>query len=109
MIGYARRHKGRPPNPYYRCDSPSRTGSTCPNQHSRPADALEHEAARLFEEAATRSAMLDLYDRAIEEHKRGSGLSGNIEKRTAFAEKLAELDLERRSYLRQNARGVSSG
>ena len=32
MIGYARRHPNRAPNFYYRCDSPARTGSMCPNR-----------------------------------------------------------------------------
>ncbi|MBA2443082.1 MAG: DUF1348 family protein [Rubrobacter sp.] len=111
MIGYARRHKGRPPNPYYRCDSPSRTGSDCPNRRSHPAAALEYEATSLFERTATRSALLDLFDRAVEQQGRRSGLRANTSGtalREALAGTLAELDEERRGYLRQNARGVLS-
>ncbi len=108
MIGYARRHPNRAPNFYYRCDSPARTGSTCPNRRSRRAADLEHEAASLFEQTATRGALLDLYDRAIAEQSRRSGLRGSLERRTALVEKLGELDAERRGYLRQNARGVLS-
>lgn len=68
MIGYARRHSGKKaPNPYYRCDSPSRVAKPCPNRRSFPVDALEYEAASLFETTATREALLDLYDRAIAE------------------------------------------
>jgi hypothetical protein len=66
MVGHARRHEGRPPNPYYRCNSPSRKGSTCPNRRSHRAEEMEYEATRLFEQIATPAAMIDLYERAVE-------------------------------------------
>ncbi len=108
MIGYARRHKDRPPNAYYRCDSPARTGSTCPNRRSVGADALEHDAASLFEATATRDALLDLYDRAIEEQGRALGTRGAAQRLDTMTGRMGELEEERRGYLRQNARGLIS-
>ncbi len=108
MVGYARRHKGRPPNPYYRCNSPSRKGSTCPNRRSHRADEMEYEAVRLFEQTATPAALRDLYDRAVEQQGRRLGLCSATERRAALAKQLVVLDEERLGYLRQNARGVLS-
>ena len=108
MVGYARRHEGRPPNAYYRCNSPSRKGPTCPNRRSHRAEEMEYEATRLFEETATPAAMRDLYDRVVEQKGLRLDVRGAMERRAALAEKSAVLDEERLGYLRQNARGVLS-
>jgi hypothetical protein len=39
----------------------------CPNRKSHPAERLEYEATRLFEESASQETLLELYDRAIEQ------------------------------------------
>lgn len=54
------------------------------------------------------SRLLELYDKAVEEHDRRRGLRGSPKRRAALAERVAELKLERKGYLRQNARGVLS-
>ena len=108
MLGHARRHKGRPPNAYYRCNSPSRKGSICPNRRSHHADQMEYEAAYLFEQTATRAAMRDLYERAVEQQGLCLDVQGSAERQATLAEQLAVLDEERLGYLRQNARGMLS-
>jgi hypothetical protein len=52
--------------------------------------------------------MLDLFDRVIEAQTRCLGTRGATERRAALAGKLAELDEERRGYIRQGARGILS-
>lgn len=112
MISYARRfpEKGRSHH-YYRCDAERKVRGTappCPNRKSHPAAALEHDAASLFEQYADRGTLLELYDRAVAEREERAGTRGSLEKRAALAETLSELELERRGYLRQAARGVLS-
>ena len=110
MTSYVRRHPERGTMyPYYRCDPrnlPRGVDKPCPNRKSHPADALEIDAVRLFEEYANRGMLLELYDQAVEEQNQRIGLRDNLERRTALVERLSELDQERKGYLRQNARRV---
>ena len=92
-------------NFYYRC-RPSSTVDKCENRKTHRAATLEYEAAKAFEMYASRGALLEAYDRAVAERKGNAGHQANLKRRTSLAEKLAELDLERRGYLKQNARGV---
>ncbi len=92
---------------YYRC-RPSTTLAECPNRKSHQAEGLEYDAACLFELYANRGTLLELYDRAVQEEERHLGLSGSLERRAALGERKKELELERRGYLRQNARGMLS-
>jgi hypothetical protein len=50
----------------------------------------------------------ELYDRAVEEQYGGVSRRASAEQRTDLASKLAELEAERKGYLRQNAREVLS-
>lgn len=52
--------------------------------------------------------MLELCDRAVEEQYGGRSRRAGAERRAALAGKLAELEAERKGYLRQSARGVLS-
>jgi hypothetical protein len=62
----------------------------------------------LFDAHVGGGRLLELYDKAVEEHDRRRGLRGSPERRAELAKRLAELELERKGYLRQNARGVLS-
>lgn len=106
MHAYRRAKRGGGHNNYYRC-RPSSTVDVCPNRRSHPADRLEYLATRTFEYCASRGTLLVPYDRAVEE-RHGGRLPDVAKRRSALAEKLAELDTERRGYLKQNARGVLS-
>jgi hypothetical protein len=106
MIGY-RRAKKRGYNYYYRC-RPSSTLDVCANRKSHPAEELEYVAASMFETDASTGTLLELYDRAVEEQYGGRSRRVSAERRAALAGKLAELEAERKGYLRQNARGVLS-
>jgi DNA invertase Pin-like site-specific DNA recombinase len=105
MIGYRRANKSGY-NHYYRC-RPSSTLDACPNRKSHPALDLEDQAASMFEWEASYETMVELYDRAVEEQFGGRSHRA-AERRTALAGRLAELEAERKAYLRQNARGVLS-
>lgn len=78
------------------------------NRRSHRADQLEYDAMRMFERYADRGALLELYDRAVEEQEGRDESRPSLQRRAALADKLADLDLERRGHLRQNARGVLS-
>jgi hypothetical protein len=105
MIAYRRRTKQS--GYYYRC-RPTSTVDVCANRRSHPADELEYTAASMFETDASLEILLELYDRAVEERYGGVSRRASAERRTALAGKLAELEAERKGYLRQNARGVLS-
>jgi hypothetical protein len=90
---------------YYRCQPPSATRA-CANRKSHPAEQLEYEATRLFEQYADRGVLLELYDEAVRKQEEETGASGALKRRAALVEKRSELEAERRGYLRQNARGV---
>jgi Recombinase/Resolvase, N terminal domain/Recombinase zinc beta ribbon domain len=90
---------------YYRCPPPS-AARACANRKSHPAEQLEYEATRLFEQYADRGALLELYDEAVRKQEEETGASGALKRRAALVEKRSELEAERRGYLRQNARGV---
>ncbi|CAA9430877.1 hypothetical protein AVDCRST_MAG82-2100 [uncultured Rubrobacteraceae bacterium] len=90
---------------YYRC-RPSSTLAQCQNRRSHRAEQLEHQAAMTFGQYASRETLLELYDKAVEERESRTGLRDSLERHAALSEKLSELELERRGYLRQNARGV---
>lgn len=63
----------------------------------------------MFELYADRGMLIKLYDEAVAEQDRRLGeRRGDPQRRAALGERLAELDLERKGYLRQNARGVLS-
>jgi DNA invertase Pin-like site-specific DNA recombinase len=107
MIPYPRRYKdGRTANYYYRCRPASKVLDKCPNRKSHPAAALEHEAASLFEEHASRSALLKLFDRAVAEREGREGIERILKRREHIATAIAELDRDRAGFLRQNARDV---
>jgi len=110
MVSFARRwpEKGTAVY-YYRC--PNRHAARgnvpalCPNRKSHRAEVLEHDAASMFETYASRETMLELYDRAVAKQEERTGTRANLERRAALAQRISELELERRGYLRQNARG----
>ncbi|WP_166173981.1 recombinase family protein [Rubrobacter tropicus] len=108
MVSYARRFPTRT-HRYYRCDGERKTRGTappCPNRRSHEAHGLEYLAASTFEAHASRDGLLRLYDEAVARREERTGARGDLERRAALSEKLSELELERRGYLRQNARGV---
>jgi site-specific DNA recombinase len=90
---------------YYRCQPPS-AARACANRKSHPAEQLEYEATRLFEQYADREVLLELYDEAVRKQEEETGASGALKRRAALVENRSELEVERRGYLRQNARGV---
>jgi hypothetical protein len=49
--------------------------------------------------------LLELYDEAVRKVEE-TGASDALERRAVLVEKRSELEVERRGYLRQNARGV---
>jgi hypothetical protein len=103
MVGYRRaRQSGFY---YYRC-RPSSTVDVCANRRSHPAEELEYVAASMFETDASTGTLLELYDRAVEEQYGGRSRRAGAERRAALAGKLAELEAERKGYLRQSARGA---
>jgi site-specific DNA recombinase len=106
MIAYRRRTK-QSGYYYYRC-RPTSTVDVCANRRSHPADVLEYTASSMFETDASPETLLELYDRAVEEQYGGVSRRAGAERRTALAGKLAEVEAERKGYLRQNARGVLS-
>jgi hypothetical protein len=81
----------------------------CPNRKSHHALDLEYQAARLFDESANYETLLELYDRALEERNEDGGISRILERRAALVRRKDELALERKGYLRQNARGQHPG
>ena len=94
---------------YYWCDAPRKvrgTGPPCPNRRLHRALDLEHYAASTFETHANPAALVALYDEAVARQEEQTGLHDSLERRAALSERLSELELERRGYLRQNARGV---
>lgn len=96
---------------YYRCEAERKTRGTtppCPNRRSHRAHELEHAAAGLFEAHASRDGLLDLFDATVARREERDGMRGELERRAALSEKLPDLELERRGYLRQNARGLLS-
>lgn len=107
MIEYRRKRKGGGYRYYYRC-RPDSTLANCMNRKSHPAEALEFDAVRIFEDVSTRGTLLALYDKAVEAKESQLGLQSNLERRAALVERLSALDLERKNYLRQNARGILS-
>jgi hypothetical protein len=106
MIGY-RRARQSGIYYYYLC-GPSSTVDVCANRRSHPAEELEYVAASMFETDASTGTLLELYDRAVEEQYGGRSRRAGAERRAALAGKLAELEAERKGYLRQSARGVLS-
>ena len=90
---------------YYRCQPPA-AARACANRKSYPAEQLEYEATRLFEQYADRGVLLELYDEAVRKQEEETGASGACKRRAVLVEKRSELEAERRGYLRQNARGV---
>jgi len=92
---------------YYRCQ-PSSAAHACANRKSHPAERLEYEATRLFEQYADRGVLLELYDEAVLKQEEETGARGVLERRAALAGRLSELDEERKGYLRQNARRAIS-
>jgi Recombinase zinc beta ribbon domain len=106
MTAYRRRKPGGALF-YYRCQPPS-AAHACENRKSHRAEQLEYEATRLFERYASRETLLALYDEAVRKQEREAGSRGILEKRAALAEKRSELEVERRGYLKQNARGLLS-
>lgn len=111
MISYRRATSAGRYLHYYRCRPGSRMDvEACPNRRSHPADDLEHQAASMFETNASSGRLLELFDRAVEEQAGGQANArrASTERRAALAEKLSALELERKGYLRQNARGVLS-
>jgi DNA invertase Pin-like site-specific DNA recombinase len=112
MLSYARRYpeKGRS-HYYYRCDVKRKrrgTAPPCPNRKSHRAEQLHHDAAVLFETHASRDGLLKIYDEAVAQREERTGTWGDLERRSDLSERLSDLELERRGYLRQNARGVLS-
>lgn len=110
MVSYVRRFKSatKKDHFYYRCDAERKTRGTtppCPNRRSHRALEVEYDATRLFEEHASRDALLALYDAAVAREEERTGLRGAPERLAALSEKLSDLALERRGYLRQSARG----
>lgn len=108
MTGFGRR-SGKNPSYAYRCNSPSRKGTDCPNRRQHHADALEYAAVSLFETYASSGKLLELFETAIAEQDRHSGRSNGLAKRRdGLIEQLKEVEDERRGYLRQGARGLLS-
>lgn len=104
MSAYRRRKASGGALYYYRCQPPS-AAHACTNRKSHPAEQLEYEATRLFERYADRGMLLELYDEAVRKVEE-TGASDALERRAVLVEKRSELEVERRGYLRQNARGV---
>jgi hypothetical protein len=107
MHGYRRKRASGDYLYYYRC-WPATTLEVCSNRGSHHAEHLEHKAVTLFDAHVGGGRLLELYDKAVEEHDRRRGLRGSPERRPELAKRLAELELERKGYLRQNARSVLS-
>jgi hypothetical protein len=110
MVSYARRLPTRT-HRYYRCDGERKTRGTappCPNRRSHEAHGLEYLAASTFETHVSRDGLLRLYDEAVARREEQAGTRGDLERRAALSERLSELKLERRRFLKQNARGVIS-
>jgi DNA invertase Pin-like site-specific DNA recombinase len=100
---YRRRKAGDRILYYYRCQAPS-AAHACANRKSHPAEQLEYEAARLFEQYAYPGVLLELYDEAVLKQEEETGARRVLERRAALTGRLSELDEERKGYLRQNAR-----
>ena len=110
MTGFGRR-SGKNPSYAYRCNSPSRRGTDCPNRRQHHADLLERAAVVMFETYASSGMLVELYEAAIAEQDRQSGRSaqsGLAKRRDTLKQQLKELEDERLGYLRQNARGLLS-
>jgi hypothetical protein len=107
MSAYQRKKTGGGALYYYRCQPPS-AAHACANRKSHPAEQLEYEATRLFEQYADRGVLLELYDEAVLKQEEETGARGVLERRAALAGRLSELDQERKGYLRQNARRAIS-
>jgi Recombinase zinc beta ribbon domain len=108
MVAYARRFPTRV-HYYYRCDGERKTRGTrppCPNRRSHVVGDLDYLSATTFEAHASQDALLRLYDEAVARRGEHTSARGELERRAALSEWLSELELERRGYLRQNARGV---
>ncbi len=108
MVAYARRFPTRVHH-YYRCDGERKTRGTtppCPNRRSHVVGDLDYLSATAFEAHASQGALLRLYDEAVARRGEHTSARGELERRAALSERLPELELERRGYLRQNARGV---
>lgn len=105
MIAY-RRAKKHGYNHYYRC-RPSSTVDYCPNRKSHPAGDLEAAASRILAEVSSnkenfKREIAECCDMDIERLRRaGSGADTG-----KLAELLESLEMERKGYLRQNARGI---
>jgi site-specific DNA recombinase len=108
MIAYPRKKKNGRYLHYYRCRPGSIVVDVCPNRKSHPAENLEQEAARTFQENVSYGTLLDMFDKAVEEEADATGLRDSLERRASLTAKMSELELERKGYLRQNARGVLS-
>ncbi len=110
MQGFGRRG-AKNPSYAYRCNSPTRKGTTCPNRHQHHADTLDWAAVDMFEEFASSARLIGLYEAAVAEHDRrlgGRSGRGTAERREALAGRLREAEDERLGYLRQDARGLLS-
>jgi hypothetical protein len=107
MSAYRRKKTGGGALYYYRCQPPS-AAHACANRKSHPAEWLEYQATRLFEQYADRGVLLELYDEAVLKQEEETGARGVLERRAALAGRLSELDQERKGYLRQNARRAIS-
>jgi len=69
---------------------------------------LEYLAASTFQAHASQDGLLRLYDEAVARREEQTGTCADLERRAALSRRLSDLELERRGYLRQNARGVLS-
>jgi len=98
-----RRAKKTGANYYYRC-RPGSEIAQCANRKSHAAEPLEWDAERLFVEMVSTGRLLELFDQLAEERVGRDGRS--TARRAAIVERLAELDAERKGYIRQAARGV---
>ena len=109
MNGFGRRY-GKNPSYAYRCNSPSRRGTDCPNRGQHHADSLERAAVTMFETYASSGKLVELYEAAVAEQDRRSGRSNGAiaGRREALMGRLQEAEDERLGYLRQNARGILS-
>lgn len=105
MGAYRRKARGGTHRIYYRC-RPAVGRHACPNRASHRAEQLEHDAAGLFEEHASRGALLRLFDEAVERQSGRGALEATARRRATLSERLGKLAAMRRGFQDQAAENL---
>jgi hypothetical protein len=97
---------------YYACPEPRdarpAAPSRCRNRHSHPAEDLEYQATRLFEDNASHERLAELFEQAVREEEERLGIktpAGAAERHEKLSAEMEALNAERKEYLRLAARG----